>query len=57
MDVDILLTVEVDFLLPRHGGHGGHGGASIESRAYSKSDEIGISHGPSDGGWRDESGA
>src|SRR5580704_14853461 len=36
MDVGILLTVEVDCLLPRHGG------ASIQSRAYSNSDEIGI---------------
>ena len=36
MDVDILLTVEVDCLLPRHGG------ASIQSRAHNNSDEIGI---------------
>src|SRR5579859_1441489 len=37
MEVDILLTMEVDCLLPRHGG------ASIQSRAYSNSSyEIGI---------------
>src|SRR5579859_2422291 len=36
IDVDTLLAVAVDCLLPRHGG------ASIQSRAYSNSDEIGI---------------
>ena len=37
MDVDTLLAVAVDCLLPHHGG------ASIQSRAYSNSsDEIGI---------------
>src|ERR1700721_1422041 len=36
INVDTLLAVEVDCLLPRHGG------ASIQSRAYSNSDEIGI---------------